>query len=376
MASGRTYEEDRTTPTYDYLQAYLDYSTYETTTTVEASWSGGIWYNWGWNNSGVYTSLGYNMGYGDVSKANSGGHSVSHGNYDKSTHDPYNGTVTQSFEKKSSSYEVYLYSYCSDDDLNGSSWDSEARYYFTVPAYNAYTIYYDANGGEGAPSAQTKIGGTNLTLSSITPTRQNYTFKGWSISPTSKIGIFQAEGTYTYNQGVTLYAVWEYNGPTPTLNSSPNRFVNLEGLSIFWNKLKSKFGPTILYDRNARTTPASTTTLSDRDVQLSESCFNYSKLVIETVFMNDFLITTTIYNPYPNYKFNIIQTQFVDNSHGGQDYATYVGFCRISTDGTILRCTDNDGTWCSPTDWTVQWIPDLSSLGVTHAINKVIGYKM
>ena len=38
---------------------------------------------------------------------------------------------------------------------------------------------YDANGGTGAPAAQTKTHGTALTLSSTKPTRTGYTFLGW-----------------------------------------------------------------------------------------------------------------------------------------------------------------------------------------------------
>lgn len=41
----------------------------------------------------------------------------------------------------------------------------------TVSAKTSYTVSYNANGGTGAPAAQTKWHGTNLTLSSTKPTR-------------------------------------------------------------------------------------------------------------------------------------------------------------------------------------------------------------
>ena len=47
----------------------------------------------------------------------------------------------------------------------------------TLPAHT-YTISYNANGGSGAPSAQTKTHGKNLTLSSTKPTSPGHTFKG------------------------------------------------------------------------------------------------------------------------------------------------------------------------------------------------------
>lgn len=87
-------------------------------------------------------------------------------------------------------------------------------------AWNTYSVAYNANGGSGAPSSQTKTYGTNLTLSSTKPTRTYYTFKGWSTSSTATSATYSAGATLssdltTTNGGtVTLYAVWEPNPPT------------------------------------------------------------------------------------------------------------------------------------------------------------------
>ncbi len=51
-----------------------------------------------------------------------------------------------------------------------------------------YTISYDANGGGGAPGAQTKTAGVALKLSSTIPIRSGYTFKGWQAPSTTKKG--------------------------------------------------------------------------------------------------------------------------------------------------------------------------------------------
>ena len=72
-----------------------------------------------------------------------------------------------------------------------------------------YTIYYNANGGSGAPSSQTKTYGVNLTLSSTKPTREGYTFLGWATSSTATSASYQPGGSYTANDGATLYAVWK-----------------------------------------------------------------------------------------------------------------------------------------------------------------------
>ena len=62
--------------------------------------------------------------------------------------------------------------------------------------YATYTIKYNANGGSGAPSSQTKTYGTNLTLSSTKPTRGGYTFKGWALSQADA-----NNGTWYYQAG-------------------------------------------------------------------------------------------------------------------------------------------------------------------------------
>lgn len=81
----------------------------------------------------------------------------------------------------------------------------------------SYTIKYNANGGSGAPSSQTKMHGQTLTLSSVIPSRSSiedngmvieYTFKGWAISSTAISVSYNAGANYTENTSVTLYAVW------------------------------------------------------------------------------------------------------------------------------------------------------------------------
>ena len=85
---------------------------------------------------------------------------------------------------------------------------------YAVWAKNKYTISFNANGGSGAPSSQTKTYGLDLTLSSTKPTRSGYTFKGWGTSSSSTTASYQPGGKYTSNSSATLYAVWESNAPT------------------------------------------------------------------------------------------------------------------------------------------------------------------
>lgn len=95
---------------------------------------------------------------------------------------------------------------------------------FTVPALKSYTVSYNANGGSGAPSSQTKYYGKALTLSTSKPTRTGYTFKGWATTQARA-----NDGYIDYNSGgtvsadtnnaLTLYAVWDLNYVRPKITN-------------------------------------------------------------------------------------------------------------------------------------------------------------
>jgi len=108
---------------------------------------------------------------------------------------------------------------------------------------NTYTISYNANGGSGAPSSQTKTHDVNLTLSSTKPTRTGYTFLGWSTSSSATSATYSAGGTYTNNATVTLYAVWERN---------TNCFVKVNGVytgGMMYVKNSGTYVPCQIYSK-------------------------------------------------------------------------------------------------------------------------------
>lgn len=90
---------------------------------------------------------------------------------------------------------------------------------FTISAKTSYTVSYNANGGSGAPSAQTKWHGETLTLSSTRPTRTGYTFAGWATSAGGAVA-YQPSGSYTANSAVTLYAKWNIITYTVSYNAN------------------------------------------------------------------------------------------------------------------------------------------------------------
>ena len=101
------------------------------------------------------------------------------------------------------------------------------------PTSRVYYLYYDANGGSGAPPTQSSVSTTNsswtFTISSTEPTRSGYTFLGWAKSSTATSASYQPGDTISLTSSspkATLYAVWEEAPCT-------YYFRNLGGLN-FW----------------------------------------------------------------------------------------------------------------------------------------------
>lgn len=83
---------------------------------------------------------------------------------------------------------------------------------YAVWSANRYTVSYNANGGSGAPAAQTKYYGTTLILSTTKPTRSGYAFLGWAYTSSSTASVSYNPGdAYTINAGAVLYAVWGHS---------------------------------------------------------------------------------------------------------------------------------------------------------------------
>ena len=72
-----------------------------------------------------------------------------------------------------------------------------------------YLITYNANGGTGAPTNQTKRKGVSLTLSSTVPTNGTKTFVGWGLTADSTVAAFMPGQTYNTDEGLDLYAIWK-----------------------------------------------------------------------------------------------------------------------------------------------------------------------
>ena len=85
-----------------------------------------------------------------------------------------------------------------------------------------YTLNYDANGGNGAPAAQTMrstTGSATFTVSNTVPTREGYTFKGWADTADATTAGYLGGDPLTVTKDApnkTIYAVWEKVIPQTT----------------------------------------------------------------------------------------------------------------------------------------------------------------
>ena len=84
---------------------------------------------------------------------------------------------------------------------------------------NTYVVTFDANGGSGAPAQMSKTHDESLTLSLEIPTREGYTFLGWSTTNDGEVE-YDAGSTYEANAPVVLFAVWTKNKYTVSFDAN------------------------------------------------------------------------------------------------------------------------------------------------------------
>lgn len=135
-------------------------------------------------------------------------HSVSTGDGWSTSNQTKLGTYTHSYTRGTSSQTKYFAAKLADIDVIGTMTVYSS---ISIPALSSYKVSYNANGGSGAPSSQTKWHGTTLKLSSTKPTRTGYTFQGWGTSASDTSVDYAAGANYTSNAAITLYAIWKAN---------------------------------------------------------------------------------------------------------------------------------------------------------------------
>ena len=145
-----------------------------------------------------------------------------------------NGTFAQQWAIRKNGDGYVLISRCSgyaldvyaSEKKNGTNIEQHPYHgganqtWYFVPA--EYTISYNANDGTDVPANQTKYYKEALVISSATPSRDGYSFLGWSEDKTAATAQYQSGSSFTKDANATLYAVWQKD--TPPVNSDA-RFV-------------------------------------------------------------------------------------------------------------------------------------------------------
>lgn len=100
------------------------------------------------------------------------------------------------------------------------------------PHPSTVTLYYNANGGTGAPlpQSQTASPGSGITfaVAASVPVRSGHTFVGWSLSASSAVPAYQPGDLITISADTTLSAVWGLD----ITSAAQMRTASLTGYSI------------------------------------------------------------------------------------------------------------------------------------------------
>ena len=122
-----------------------------------------------------------------------------------------------------------------------------------VPYVSLYTITYNMNGGTGSVASQTKEHGTNINLASASSTKTGYTYVGWNTNAAGTGTNYNVGASYGGNGNVTLYAKWNPNIITMTLD-------NQSATSAGTAKVYYKYNLNAYYSNNTATTSISSIT--------------------------------------------------------------------------------------------------------------------
>ena len=125
-------------------------------------------------------------------------------------------SITRGHSSSSTSISVRISGTVGESGYRGTG-SASGSVSISVPARSSYTVTYNANGGSGAPSSQTKWYGESLTLSSGKPYRSGYQFWHWNTSSSNSGTNWFPSETYNGNSSLYLYAIWN---PIITYNAN------------------------------------------------------------------------------------------------------------------------------------------------------------
>ena len=118
-----------------------------------------------------------------------------YGWFNQDTYDKY----IELIEEQNELLATYLYEY----DTTPTTY-----YYQYMDENPVYSIMYSADGATNVPGQQLKKDGTEITLSTQTPKKNNYSFIGWSVDKDDNDVEYRPGDTYSIDEDIVLFAVW------------------------------------------------------------------------------------------------------------------------------------------------------------------------
>lgn len=175
-----------------------------------------------------------------------------------------------------------------------------------------FTITYNANGGSGAPSDQSKVQGDTITLSTNKPTKTGNTFTGWNTSSGGSGTSYATGATYSADSSITLYAQWKPNVVTIKFN-------------INGGTLKSSSPYAVDSNGNVTRDGKPLHTMNYNDTIISTGLPNYNN----SSWLN---IAKTGYTAVSNAEWKCLSGNCIKSTYG-QDNATYKAsdFCNLNS---------------------------------------------
>lgn len=203
------------------------------------------------------------------------------------------------------------------------------KIYFNCGYYN---LNYDANGGVGAPSSTLGLS----IISSIKPTRNGYTFVGWSLDRDSTNGNYQPGDIIELKADTTLYAVWQKNP------------VTVSSISIATKPTKTEYYVGDTFNSNGLSIKAM---MSDGTTQTLTSGFTISSPNMSTAGTKT--VTVTYSGKTASFTINVVEKPDTPDINYTFSIQTPSRTSIRNKDGIILH-TDVQGNApaCSYVEWS------------------------
>lgn len=334
--------------------------------------------------SGAQTNYGMSATSGGVTKT------ISAFNGTKRSSGSAQFTGTYSISGNGSASKTITVTFKNFNTDNGDSASKSISLNVSVPAWTSYTIKYNANGGSGAPSSQTKWKNQALTLSSTKPTRTGYTFKNWNTAQGGGGTSYASGASYTANAAATLYAQWTANtynvtynanggsgapssqiktyGVTLTLSSTkPTRTgYNFKGWATTANATTATYASGASYTANAAITLYAVWELAYKKPSISGFSVNRAQGNYKIFFMGTYLLFSFKWASYENITSILLEWASVDGEITGSKTVEASG-----TSGDVWELV-GDGTITTEKTFVVNvTVTDSQSTTITQTVGGV-----